>query len=341
LQNYKAKLEPQIWSSVLRSLLFPLAEHGVDTQKLLIECGIDIQELEMTRGQIPLSRYINFMNRASQETDDRLLGIKLSKSTGPELLGALGFLFLSSRNLFEGLNAICHYQNLFQESTHMALEKNGQYYFFRYDIYGLGSLDTRIDIEFSIAFTARLIRLYSNNDVKPLKIEFRHAPSDLTKKYQQLLSVPCDFNQDINGIYIRAEDARFKGRRFDAELTRILENYLDADLASKNAVNLFSDQVKRAIIDTQGQDFPTAELIANRLGVSIPTFYRRLKSEEVSFKAIIDEQYFEFARQYLASTQLNVYQIGHLLGFSTSSSFIRAFKKWSGGKSPLNYRKSI
>jgi AraC-like DNA-binding protein len=321
-------------------MLLPLAEHHVDTQKLLIECGIDAQDLEHPRGQIPLSRYISFMNRASKETNDRLLGVKLSKSIGPELLGALGFLFISSRNLFEGLNAICHYQNLFQESTHMSLEKSGQCYFFRYDIYGLGSLDTRIDIELSIAYTARLIRLYSNNDVKPLKIEFRHAPSDQAKIYQQLLSVPCDFNQDINGIYIRAEDARYKGRRFDAELTRILQNYLDTDLASKNVVNLFSDQVKRAIIDTQGQEFPTAQLIANRLGVSIPTFYRRLKSEEMSFKAILDEQYFEFARHYLTDTKLNVYQIGHLLGFSTSSAFIRAFKKWSGGKSPLNYRRS-
>ena len=339
MQNHKAKLEPQIWSSVLRSLLLPLAEQGVDTPKLLVECGIDVQELEHPNGQVPLSRYISFMNRASQETGDRLLGIRLSKFIGPELLGALGFLFLSSRSLFEGLNAICHYQNLFQESTKMSLEKSGEYYFFRYDLYGLGTLDTRIDIELSIAFTARLIRLYSNNDVKPLKIEFRHAPAQQIKKYQQLLSVPCYFNQDTNGVYIRAEDARFKGRRFDPELTRILKNYLDTDLASKNSVNLFSEQVKRAIIDTQGQEFPTAPLIANRLGLSVATFYRRLKSENVSFKAILDEQYFEFARHYLTDTQLNVYQIAHLLGFSTSSGFIRAFKKWSGGKSPLNYRK--
>lgn len=340
MQDLKTKLEPQIWSSVLRSLLLPLAEHSVDTIRLLNECGIDPSELELSHGQIPLSRYITFMNKAAEESDDALLGIKLSKSIGPELLGALGFLFLSSRNLFEGLIAICHYQNLFQESTHLSLEKSGQYYFFRYDIYGLGTLDTRIDVEFSIAFMARIIRLYSNNQVTPLRIIFRHAPPVHTSQYHKLLSVPCDFNEDINGLYIKAEDIRFKGRSFDRDLTRILKDYLDTDLASKNTVLLFSDQVKRAIINTQGQEFPTSLLIANRLGVSLPTFYRRLKSEDVSFKAILDEQHFEFARHYLVGTKLNVYQIGHLLGFSTSSAFIRAFKKWSGGKSPLAYRKT-
>lgn len=340
LQHFNTNLNPQIWSSVLRSMLLPMAEHNINTQKLLAECGIEARDLEHPHGQIPLARYIQFMNRASQETRDMLLGIKLSKSTGPELLGALGFLFLASRNLHEGINAICHYQNLFQESTHLSFEKSGQYYFFRYDIYGLGKLNTRVDVEFSIAFMARLIRLYSNNELSLLKATFRHSPVISTNKYKQLLSMPCEFNQDINGLYMKAQDVRFKGRQFDSDLTQILKDYLDNDLASKSTVTLFSEQVKRVIIDIQGHGIPTAQQIAKRLGTSLPTFYRRLKSEDLSYKKLLDEQHFELANSYLKSTQLSVYQISHLLGYSTSSSFIRAFKSWSGGKSPLAYRRS-
>ncbi|GAC27277.1 hypothetical protein GPAL_0397 [Glaciecola pallidula DSM 14239 = ACAM 615] len=337
LYNRSDGLEPQIWSSVLRSLQFHLAEHNIDTPHLLHECGIAIDDLEHPHGQIPLNRYLNFLNKAAKEADDPLIGIKLSKSIGPELLGALGFLFLSSRTLYDGLDAICQYQNLFQESTQLSLDRMGSHYILGYQVYGMGNIDTRLDVEFSIAYTARLIRLFSNNQVKSVKMLFRHSPSVSVSHYLRLAGLPCEFNQAVNGVSIKAEDISFKGARFDPDLTQILTDYLDADLASKNQVNSFSDQVRTAIMSEQGQETVTAKLIAHRLGVSIPTFFRRLKLENESFKTMLDNVHYELACKYLSETQLNIYQISHLLGFSSTPSFTRAFKKWTNGITPSAY----
>ena len=110
-------IEPQQWSSVLRSLKLPLAEYGINVAELLNDCNISTVELEQPHGLISLSHYINFLNRVTDEANDPLLCIKLAKLVGPEFMGAVGFLFWSSATLYDGLSAMCHYQTLYQDFT--------------------------------------------------------------------------------------------------------------------------------------------------------------------------------------------------------------------------------
>jgi transcriptional regulator GlxA family with amidase domain len=42
---------------------------------------------------------------------------------------------------------------------------------------------------------------------------------------------------------------------------------------------------------------------------------------------------------YLRSSEQSVEDIAFLLGFSECPPFVRAFKRWSGGYAPLEYRK--
>ena len=99
--------EPRIWSSVVRGLQLPLAEQNVDYQALLADCEITEDDLKKVHGKIPLKKYLRFMEHAATIADDPLLGIRLARSCGPETLGAVGFLFLSSRTLAEALADFC------------------------------------------------------------------------------------------------------------------------------------------------------------------------------------------------------------------------------------------
>jgi len=334
----KQILEPQQWSSVIRSLQLPLAEYDIEINRLLSECGINQHELEQPHGQIPLSHYLNFLNRITLEVDDPLLCIKLSKLVGPEFLGAVGFLFWSSATLYDGLKNVCHYQSLFQDSTNTYLQKEGDYYIFGYEIYGMERQDTRFDVEFSIALHYRLVRLFTNNKVECAKINFRHSPSLTVEKYKQQLSCPCYFGQDQNAVYIKSKDLFAKNPRSDPALTQILKNYLDQDLLSKENVHTFIDNVRNIILSSHDEQFITAKIIANRIGISVPTLYRRLKQENTTFKHIHDDINAELARKYLRETTLHIYQISNLLNYSSAAAFTRAFISWNNGLTPVKYR---
>ena len=65
-----------------------------------------------------------------------------------------------------------------------------------------------------------------------------------------------------------------------------------------------------------------------------------LLAEGVTFDAIKDEVRYAVARQLLSLTQLPSADVGLSLGYSTPSSFIHAFERWSG-LSPTRWRGAL
>ena len=331
--------EPQVWASVIQHLRLALSEYNIDVLNVLRDCGINPAELEHPHAKIPLIRYLKFLNNAEAEAQEPLLSLKLAKTLGVEFLGALGFMFISSRSLFDALSAMVHYQNVFQQSTYMSLTYEQGKYIFEYDLYGIGNVDTRCDVELSIAFTLQLIRKYTRNQVKAKYLTFRHAPSTAISKYQDSLATPCYFNQERNQIHLDVDHIYFQGSHHDASLIQILTDYLDSDLKEENKQLTFADQVRGAILKMQTSGATTADVIANTLGVSKSTLDRRLKAEATTFKQIDNEIKYDVSRKYLTGSQLSIYEISQMLGFSSAASFTRAFSTWSGGLTPSMLRK--
>ena len=79
------------------------------------------------------------------------------------------------------------------------------------------------------------------------------------------------------------------------------------------------------------------ETIAQRMGISRQTLFRRLKAEGVTFEKILDELRHRLALHYLSGKKASVNETGYLVGFSDPAAFSRAFKRWTG-RSPSELR---
>ncbi|MEC8795008.1 MAG: AraC family transcriptional regulator, partial [Pseudomonadota bacterium] len=77
--------------------------------------------------------------------------------------------------------------------------------------------------------------------------------------------------------------------------------------------------------------------VARDLGMSRQTLYRRLKDEGATFAEIHDDLRHKMALDYLTARKVTVNEAAYLLGFSEASSFVRAFKRWTG-QSPSAFR---
>ena len=64
---------------------------------------------------------------------------------------------------------------------------------------------------------------------------------------------------------------------------------------------------------------------------------RRLEAESTSFRSTFEEIRDLLAREYLAKTELTVADIAHLLGYSETVNFRRAFVRWNS-LTPRGYR---
>ena len=73
--------------------------------------------------------------------------------------------------------------------------------------------------------------------------------------------------------------------------------------------------------------------------MSVRNLQRKLKNTNTSFRELLDEMRRELAKQYVNNSDVSLSEVTFLLGFSESSSFSRAYKRWHG-VSPTEIRKS-
>ncbi len=66
------------------------------------------------------------------------------------------------------------------------------------------------------------------------------------------------------------------------------------------------------------------------LGVSPRTLRRRLQNEGTSFQTLLDDVRFSLAKGHLYRGEIAVAELAFVLGFSDTSAFYRAFKRWTG-----------
>ena len=78
--------------------------------------------------------------------------------------------------------------------------------------------------------------------------------------------------------------------------------------------------------------------MASTLDISTRTLKRRLAASGTTFQRLRDEIQFDLARQLLRNTTIPTGQIASIVGYSESSAFNRAFRRWAG-VSPARWRR--
>jgi AraC-like DNA-binding protein len=77
-------------------------------------------------------------------------------------------------------------------------------------------------------------------------------------------------------------------------------------------------------------DKPSVEIIARNLAVSRRHLQNKLRTEDTTYRQLLDAVRKEIAMDCLNKPQMNLCDIAFLLGFAEQSTFNHAFKRWTG-----------
>ncbi|MEM7466604.1 MAG: AraC family transcriptional regulator ligand-binding domain-containing protein [Pseudomonadota bacterium] len=99
----------------------------------------------------------------------------------------------------------------------------------------------------------------------------------------------------------------------------------------------FSGQVRRLIL-ANINNIPTLERSAKHFNMSARTFRRRLEEDGNSYRNIVEKTREGIAIELLDTAKLSVDAVAERLGYAEPSSFIHAFKRWTG-TTPAQHRK--
>jgi AraC-like DNA-binding protein len=165
------------------------------------------------------------------------------------------------------------------------------------------------------------------------------APQDDSEYQKTFGPNALVFDAPFNGFVFDAARLETKLVSSDASLHGVLRQHAERLLAELAKGDGLVERVRAQVLATLKDGPVAAEDVAAQMGVTRRTLTRRLAQHGTSFTALLEEVRRQAATHYLRSTEHSIEDIAFLLGFSESSPFVRAFKRWTG-LAPAAYRRA-
>lgn len=313
-----------------------LRDLGVRLGDVLSGTGVSEGELRPD-AFIPYAAYLTILDRAALLTGRDDFGVMLGRRQTLGALGPLGCLIRHATTLGEALIDFTTLQ--IHNST------GGTVYLMRADrdvILGYGIYDPAIHAsphihDMVLAVGCNLVAELTGGGVEPAEIlSSRAAPKDLTLRLT-LGRCPIRFGQSQTGLVLRTASLAFPLPEANrAEHGTILAELAPGLAEARSNTTGLVRHVLREILLT---DSSGMEDVSARLGIHSRSLRRKLRSQQTTFAEIKDEVRFAVARELLTLGALNITDIAITLGYSSASSFVHAFRRWSGA-SPTAWRQS-
>ena len=139
-----------------------------------------------------------------------------------------------------------------------------------------------------------------------------------------------NFNQSCNWIRIPAtrHDEKLPNSHeimFDYYLMQCQERLAELQFEAISDV----DKIKE-IIKGYGNRLPSISEVATVMGISDRSLRRKLNLKNITFRQLIENHRSESAKSHLKLGGTSIDELSQQLGYQSTSSFITAFKKWTG-----------
>lgn len=314
----------------LRPLAGLLEDEGLDLDAWLAAADLCRADLANVERRISVAQSEALAEAALDLTGDAALGLRVVERIGPGTADLFTYLAATSATGREAFERATRYASVSGSDFRFALEREGELLVCRTE--SATAPEGRVGIfaaEVSVGMLVKLGRIVAG-DLPDTQVWFRHEAPDYADQYGRAFELPIRFGQRCNALLGRHAGLDDPLPRADSTLCDLLDRHAQALLDRVPGSDSFSDRVRHRIANELASGDPTAEHVAEALGMSPRTLRRRLKDEGTSHQQILDDVRNELARSYLAEGRLGITEVAFLLGFSDASAFHKAFRRWTG-----------
>jgi AraC-like DNA-binding protein len=292
--------------------------------------GLTPAEFDDPDTRIPLQLAVDLLDESIARTGQRNLGLLAAAQLHSEHVGIAEYVARAKATLGEALASSVHYVRLLGDGAHHSLETRDDLAMLRI-WFDSNLLMHEAGYEFAVASALVLARRLSRMpDLAPLEVHFMHpAPFDL-RDYSAFFRCPVIFNMPITQMLLSTEALAIPLASAEPALGRLLERQADAMLAGLPRTDDLVTRVRDMLTAETDLCETSATRVARRLGMSVRTLARRLGEESTSYRMLLDETRKHAALRDLSQTMRPINDIAHQLGFASSQSFHRAFRRWTG-----------
>lgn len=312
--------------------------YGLDEQLLFSGTGTTANN--PTLPDIP--GFAQFITNAIELFNDESLGIlEQPQPRGYFAINLQAILHLN--NLQEVFQRYVGNLNVFQNTLHheFIVDKSTA----TYRVTSLHKIGYKTEYlpEFNFYFLYRLLCWIAKTDIPVESINLTKAApqTSLIKNCNSIsFNGPTHFNQPQNSLVFNLDTMRLPTLQGETDsldfMANTVENILKPRYQNQSLSALVANLLQSQLLNNQ--QLMGLQRAAECMDMSAQTLRHRLRKEGVTFNQLKQRLVQSVAGEYLLQKNISVEQLSMQLGYAEPSSFIRAFKGWTG-LTPLAYRK--
>ncbi|CAA0114639.1 putative HTH-type transcriptional regulator [Zhongshania aliphaticivorans] len=322
----------------LNPLISLLKEHQLDPTQMLDVAGIPLQALDDPTYELTPHQELSFTTEVIRGINIPEIGLIVGRRYHLSAYGLLGLAIMTSENLLAGMAVL--YKNILMTWTYMfwnTTVRGDRAYVSLEKLRDLGG-SYQYMVDRGLVASHTIFKEALGQELPVIEVHLKQDKPTYADLYTEYFKCPVYFNSSENYYAFDSSLLYQPLAQSEPETARIYGNQCEKICLQLAKNSTFSDIVRNHILSSP-RDIFTLDTIADRLNMTARTVQRKLSAEGRSYKDILEDVRCNLAIEYLQSTSFTIEEIAVRLGYSDSSSFCHAYKRWTGiNPSELRHR---
>lgn len=333
-----SRTDATVSSAIVGAYLQAALKLGLPREAAEAAAGLPLAQMADPDGRLPLATYAA-LSDVLREHLGPAFGLRVVETMTAARVTVLAYILANSATLREAFERHSRYRAIVAETECPVLSVKGKVATYGFRQSSAFVMANGPWMEASVAFWLIRGRDFTGVEWNPLEVHLQNSATD-TAAYARIFRAPVANNSTQTQLVFDAELLDLPIHSPDENLLRYLTPIAERIVSNLPGAQSLGQKVQERILLSLESGNYSVAAIANQLHVSVRTLQRRLEEEGTVFADLLDSTRRLAAQEYLKDPRMAIAEVAYLLGFSESSTFYRAFKRWTC-MTPVQFRKSL
>jgi len=313
---------------------------GVLREALLEKAAIDPARLDDIDARFDLDEYDRLLLAALELSGDAALGLHMGEHTSVVNFDVFAHVAANAATMREAIASLVRFHRLATDDPEPILEEKTQTATLICRLPASISRCDRLRAEFAMVGYLRLVQQFAGRHRKLQSAFFEHDAPAYRAEYARIFGGAERFGHAFTGAAFDRAFLDWPQHPRHGEAFAAMKSLAERKLMRIARQGGHAARLREYLAAQPPCACADLKTAARWFGISARSLRRRLEEEQVSFMTVLADARASVAKRMLEDPERSIGQTAHALGFSDTTSFHRAFKRWTG-MTPAAYRATL
>jgi AraC-like DNA-binding protein len=313
---------------------------GVSREELLKAATVDSARLDDVDARVGHDEYNRLLVAALKITGDEALGLHMGERVNWVAFDVFAHVAAHAGTMREAIAALLRFHRLATDDPEPILEEKQDTATLIYSVPLTAPRCDRVRAEFAVVGYLHMVRHFAGRHRTLKTAFFEHDAPAYRAEYRRIFGDAVEFGHPFTGAAFDRSFLDCQQHPRHVELHAAMTSLAERKLSRITRQGGLAHQLREYLAAQPPSAYAGMETAARWFGISVRSLRRKLEEEQASFTGVLAEARASAAKRMLQDPERSIGQTAHALGFSETSAFYRAFKRWTG-MTPAAYRSRL